>query len=96
MKLDKAKPQPKPLMLAMRDAESKLVKTVNEVLHEDNIPCYFLEMLLDKIHRQIKDGAGKELAQANAQYLSEKPEEPKNEPGKSKPGGKDGENGLGT
>lgn len=71
----------KPLMLAMQDAESKIAKCINEVIAGEKIPCYFLEIILDKIHRQIKDGAGKELAKVSAQYASEKPAEPTNEPG---------------
>ena len=86
----------KPLILAMQDAEKKLVNCVNEVLQVDKVPCYFLEIILDKIHQQVKAGAGKELANASAQYASEKPAKPTNEPGEPEPGGKDGENGLGA
>ena len=71
----------KPLMLAMRDAEARLVKCVNEVIQEEKIPSYFLEIIIDKIHHQVKDGASKELAQVSAQFAAEQPEEPTNEPG---------------
>ena len=77
----------KPLILAMQDAEKKLVNCVNEVIQVDKVPCYFLEIILDKIHQQVKAGAGKELANASAQYANEKPvetekpAEPTNEPG---------------
>lgn len=71
----------KPLILAMQDAEKKLVNCVNEVIQVEKIPFYFLEIIMDKIHQQVKAGAGKELANASAQYANEKPEEPTNEPG---------------
>lgn len=92
----------KPLMLTMQDAEKKLVNCVNEVLRVDKVPCYFLEIILDKIHQQVKAGAGKELANASAQYACENhvgpenPAGPTNGPEISETGGKDGENGLGA
>ena len=77
----------KPLILAMQDAEKKLVKCVNEVLQVDKVPCYFLEIIMGKIHQQVKSGAERELTIASEQYAAEnpvepeKPAEPTNEPG---------------
>lgn len=60
----------KPMILAMQEAEQALVGTVNGIL-KSGVPCYFLELIVDKIHRQIKDGARQELAHAAAQFTSE-------------------------
>lgn len=57
----------KPLVLALDEAESELVNTVNELISKNNIPCYLLELIFDKIHRQLKDGAKKELVSARRQ-----------------------------
>ena len=59
----------KPLILAMQEAESALVKTVNEIMQD--VPCYFVEIIFDKIHRQLKDGASKEVANARTRYAAE-------------------------
>ena len=53
-----------PLVLAMDEAENKLVKTVNEIITDYSLPAYLLETLIDKIHRQIKDAAKSELVNA--------------------------------
>lgn len=71
---------PKPLMLAMQEAEQELVSNVNGIMQKHNIPCYFFEMIFDKIHRQIKDGAMKELSNVKADY-AKKPAIKKDEPG---------------
>lgn len=60
----------KSLIISMQKAEQALVGTVNGIL-KSGVPCYFLELIVDKIHRQIKDGARQELARAAAQFESE-------------------------
>ena len=55
-----------PLVITMNNAETKLVSTINELLSE--LPCYLLEPLLDKVYRQVKDGAKKELVAAKNEY----------------------------
>ena len=55
-----------PLVITMNNAETALVNTVNELL--SNLPCYLLEPLIDKIYRQIKEGAKKELVTAKNEY----------------------------
>lgn len=57
----------KPLVLALDEAENELVNTVNELIAKYNIPCYLLELIFDKIHRQLKDGAKKEIVSARLQ-----------------------------
>lgn len=60
----------KPLILALNEAENELAACVNAILHEKQIPCYLLEQVFDKLHRQLKDGAMKELSKASAMYAS--------------------------
>ena len=54
--------KPKPLILALNEAEEILATTVNNLLRE-GIPCFYLELVVDKIHRQLKVGATAELEQ---------------------------------
>lgn len=54
----------KPLILAIDEAEKLLVNTVNKLLIDEGIPCYYLEFIVDKIHRQLKTGATAELNNA--------------------------------
>lgn len=61
MKKSDVKTESKPLILAMHEAEQTLFNTVNKILTEDGIPCYFVEMIVDKIHTQLKSGASAEL-----------------------------------
>lgn len=63
-------PKAKPLILAMQDAERGIANSVNAAL-QAGIPCYLLEMIFDKLHRQIKDGAEREMSYAIAQEASE-------------------------
>lgn len=59
--------KPKPLILAVHDAERDIINSVNNALRA-NVPCYLLAMILETVQRQIKDGASKELSNATAQY----------------------------
>lgn len=61
----------KPLIVAMNEAEAALFKSVNEIMRANGIPCYLFEMIFDKVHRQIKDGAEQELNHSIAQYAQD-------------------------
>ena len=50
----------KPLVIAIREAENAIVATVNAII-KSGIPLAVIEMIVDKIHRQLKDGARVEL-----------------------------------
>ena len=51
----------KSIVLVMDEVENELVSTVNELMAKYDLPCYLLELIFDKIHRQLKDGAKKEI-----------------------------------
>ena len=72
------KPKSKPLILAMQEAESGIVNSVNSAL-QAGIPCYLLEKIIDKIHGQIKDGAARELTAAIAQANADEQNAPESE-----------------
>ena len=54
----------KPFILEMTEAENELVTVINDIIRRHNIPCYFMELLVDKIHSQLKAGAKDEIARA--------------------------------
>lgn len=61
----------KPLILRMEEAEKETVAAVNNIMSKCDLPCYFYELVFDKIHRQLKDGAKGELDSAERQYRAE-------------------------
>lgn len=61
----------KPLALELEEAEKETVAAVNGIMLKHNLPCYFYEIIFDKIHRQLKDGAKGELDSAERQYRAE-------------------------
>ena len=56
----------KPLIIALLEAEQALAGAVNTVIQEQQLPCYLIEPIIDKIHRQLLDGKAAELAAAKA------------------------------
>lgn len=70
-----------PLILAIDEAEKRLVDTVNEVIADYNLPSYFLETIIDKIHHQLKDSAKKELVTVKNEYARKCAENQKTEGG---------------
>lgn len=60
----------KNLILAVNEAEQALVKTVNGIL-ASGVPCFFLEMIIDKIHGQIKDGAKQEISVEREKFINQ-------------------------
>lgn len=57
-----------PLVLAMDEAENKLLKTVNEVINDYNLPCFLIKPIIDKISIQITNGAKNELVTAKNEF----------------------------
>lgn len=61
----------KPFILEMAEAENELVAVVNDIIRRHNIPCYYMELLVDKIHNQLKSGAKDEIARAKETFILE-------------------------
>lgn len=59
----------KPLILTMNDSEREIMNVINKTMQV--LPCYLIEMIIDKIHRQLKDGAKAELSTLLNQYQPE-------------------------
>ena len=56
----------KPLVIVLAEAEQTLAGAVNAVIQQTQLPCYLIEPIIDKIHRQVLDGKTAELAAAKA------------------------------
>ena len=51
----------KHLILRIEDVERELVSTVNNLVRDNDLPFYFLEPIIDRIHKQIIDERNREL-----------------------------------
>lgn len=61
----------KPLILRMEEAEQELVDAVNVIIQRHSLPCFLVEPMVDKIHRQVISGKAAELAEARAMESEE-------------------------
>lgn len=57
------------LILIMDECENEILQAINKSVQK--LPCYIVEMIVDKVHRQLKNGANEELTQARAQMNQE-------------------------
>lgn len=55
------------LILRVTEAEQELVDAVNAVLKKHSLPCFLVEPMVDKLHRQLLAGKNAELAAAKQQ-----------------------------
>lgn len=56
----------KELVLALVDAEQAAVVAINDIMQQYSLPCYLMEPIVDKIHRQLLDGKAAEIVAAKA------------------------------
>lgn len=54
------------LVIALANAEQEAVAAVNAIMQKNGLPCYLMESIIGKIHRQLLDGKATELAEAKA------------------------------
>ena len=47
------------------------IKELNAVIRQHSLPCFLVEHMVDKIHRQLIDGKASELAEAQAKEKKE-------------------------
>lgn len=52
------------LVLRMADGEQALISAVNSIMHSYSLPCFLVEHMVDRIHRQLIDGKAGEVAAA--------------------------------
>lgn len=71
---------PKPSVIAIREAENKLVACATEIIKTSGLPCSVIELIFDKVHRQIKDGVNIELESAKRAMVEAENENTQQEP----------------
>lgn len=66
----------KELVIRMAEAEQEAVDAMNAIMHRHNLPCFLVEPIVDKIHRQLIEGKTSELVAARTRS-AEREEEKK-------------------
>lgn len=56
----------KELVIRLAEAEKEMVTVFNAIMMKYGLPCFLLEPIVDKLHRQLIDGKASELAAAYA------------------------------
>ena len=54
----------KELVMSLTEAEQEMFSAVNAIMQKNGLPCYLMEYVVDRIHRQLIDGKKDELAAA--------------------------------
>lgn len=54
----------KNLALVLCDAEQELMTAAAVIMQKHGLPCYLMELLVDRLHRRIIDGKAEEIAAA--------------------------------
>ena len=54
----------KELVLRMDGAEQDIVRGMNDIMQKYNLPCFLIEPIIDKVHRQLIDGKLSEITAA--------------------------------
>lgn len=62
----------KALVITLTEAEQETVAAVNGIMQKYGLPCFLMEPIMDRVHRQLIDGKASELASAKAEYSKEK------------------------
>lgn len=61
----------KPLILKIEEAKTELVEIVNKAIQVHKLPCYMVDLILQGIVAQVKEGARQELEIAKEQMKTE-------------------------
>ena len=65
----------KELVIALAEAEQAAVSAVNRIMQEYGLPCYLMEPIVDKLHRQLSEGKNQELTAARGRCMKEEKDE---------------------
>ena len=57
----------KPFIIEIDEAKKEFIQVINNAIQVRKLPCYIIEMILEGLHYQIKEGAKSELEMAKAQ-----------------------------
>lgn len=52
------------LALVLDEAEGEATAALSAIMQKHGLPCYLMEPIIDKLHRQINDGKAAEIAAA--------------------------------
>ena len=61
----------KPLILKIEEAKAELVEAVNKAIQVHKLPCYMVDLILQGIVAQVKEGTRQELEIAKEQMKTE-------------------------
>lgn len=65
----------KPLILEIEEAKREMVQAVNNIVQTHKLPYYMIDMILESIHSQIREGARGEIEMAKSQMENTNVEE---------------------
>ncbi len=57
-------PNERDLALRMEEAERDLVQAAGEIMERHSLPCFLLEPIMDKVHRQLIESKNQEIKAA--------------------------------
>lgn len=63
----------KNLALVLDEAEGEATSALNAIMKKHGLPCYLMEPIIDKLHRQINEGKTAEITAARSE-MEEKDE----------------------
>ena len=75
----------KELVIRMAEAEEELVAAMNSIMQAHSLPCFLLEPVVDKLHRQLIDGKKSELEMARRKNILPKSAEGCTKKGNTEP-----------
>ena len=60
-----------PLVIRLKEAEQQIISFINAVMKEQNLPCYLVEPIIEKVYRQTADAARNEYETAKKNFAKE-------------------------
>ena len=60
-----------PLIIRMDEAKKSIVKFINDIMQQNQLPCYLREPTISEIYSEIRNGANNELEMAKQQMEQE-------------------------
>jgi hypothetical protein len=57
----------RPLILEIDEAKKEFIQVINNAIQVHKLPFYIIDMMLDTLHAEVKNGAKSELEMAKVQ-----------------------------
>lgn len=61
----------KPLVIRLKEAEQQIINFINSVMREQELPCYLVEPIIEKVYRQTVEAAQNEYENAKINFAKE-------------------------